>query len=120
MERRASAACVVIDGIGAADALCKELEGAPRGYVVRASTANVIAASAGLLDALSSGKCVHTTQPETDECAKRCPRRAIGIRGGWGFAPDADLEATPLEAMALSLWATRNTKRNPRRIQRLQ
>lgn len=119
-DRKQTAACVAIDGIGAADALCKELEDAPRGYVRRVRSYDLIAASASFIDLLASGKCVHTKQDETDECAKRCPKRAIGARGGWSFGRDGDLDAAPLEALSLAVWAARSTKRNPRRVQRLQ
>lgn len=120
LERKTSAACVAIDGIGAADALCKELEDAPRGYVRRVRSYDLIAASAGFMDLLKGGKCVHTKQAETDECARRCPKRSIGTRGGWSFGQDGDLDASPLEALALAVWATRSTRRNPKRVQRLQ
>ena len=120
ISRKSQVAAVAIDGIGAADTLCKELEGCPRGYVMRARTGDVIAAASGLLEALSSGKCVHTKQEDTDKCASVCPRRVIGARGGWAFAENGDCKPTPLDALSLALWASKNTKRNPRRKQRLQ
>ena len=120
VSRKAQVAAVAIDGIGAADTLCKELEGCPRGYVMRARTGDVIAAASGFLEALSSGKCVHTRQADTDKCADACPRRVIGVRGGWAFAEGGGCEPAPLDALSLALWAARNTKRNPRRRQRLQ
>ena len=119
-ERRRTYCSVAVDGMGMADVLCKELGRSPRGYVLRTGTGDVISAAAGFLEAIVSGKCSHSTQPETDECAARCPRREVGKRGGWSFAPDGDCDSAPLEAMALALWAARNTRRNPRRVQRLQ
>lgn len=121
-ERRASASVVVIDGMAGADALIDRLAElkAPRGYIVRPQTRDVVAAAVGMVDALNDGTLAHTHDPSLDDAARRCVRRKIGSRGGWGFGSpeDATVSPEPLEAASLALWGARNTKRNPRRRQR--
>lgn len=120
-ERRNRYGVVVVDGLSGADALCDnmvELK-APRGYVVRPRTADIIAASTGLLDELKAGTLKHSVQPALEDSAKGSVRRPIGSRGGWGFGPTEAHESTAIEAAALALWGARNTKRNPKRRQAL-
>lgn len=122
-KRRQRASVVVVDGAGGAEPLCSRLSElkCPRGYVVRAKTADVVAAAAGMLAALKGGTVAHTPSYGLDESAAKSVRRAIGSRGGWGFGePDAG-SATPyaIEAAALALWGARKTRRNPKRRQRL-
>ncbi len=118
-DRRGKAGVVVVDGLSGADALCDNLSElkAPRGYVVRPRTADVIASSTGLLDELKAGTLKHSVQPALEDSAKGCTRRPIGSRGGWGFGPTEAHESTAVESVALALWGARNTKRNPRRKQ---
>lgn len=113
--------CVVVDGMAGANALCDNLVelGAPRGYVVRPRAQDVIAAAVGFKDELKAGKLHHTAQPELTESAIGCTRRDIGTRGGWGFGSTENADSAPVEAAALALWGARNTKRNPRRKQRM-
>ena len=117
LARKNNACMVVLDGAGQADVLINALKNAPRGYVYRASTGCAIAATSGFIDALKAGKCVHTHAKELDRAAEVCARRQIGAKGGWGFAGE---NSEILEACALALWACKNTKRNPKRKQRLQ
>ncbi len=120
--RKGTANCVAVDGTGSADAFAEhaaELK-APRGYVLRPSTGNVIEASAGMLDALTCGRAKHTSQPELDAAAASCPRRPIGSKGGWGFGSTDKQDSAPLEACALALWAIKKTRRNPKRRQHIQ
>lgn len=118
-ERRGRASVVVVDGMSGCDALCDNLSElkAPRGYVVRPRTADVIASSTGLLDELKAGTLKHSVQPALEDSAKGSTRRPIGSRGGWGFGSTETHESTAIEAVALALWGARNTKRNPRRRQ---
>lgn len=120
-ERRGTVCCVVVDGLSGADGLCDNLEelGAPKGYVMRPKASQMIAAATGFLDSLADGSLKHTNQPQLNESAKNAVKRAIGNRGGWGFGCDEPYDETPIEAAALALWGIRNTKRNPKRKQRL-
>lgn len=92
----------------------------PRGYVVRPQTRDVVAAAVGFVDALNDGTLAHTYDPTLEESARKCVRRKIGSRGGWGFGSpeDATVPPEPLESCSLALWGARTTKRNPRRKQR--
>lgn len=120
-ERRAKASCVVIDGLSGSTALCDNLADlhAPKGYVITPNTTDVITASSGLLDALSDCSLHHTGQKELTESATGSAKRLIGKRGGWGFESTETVDATPIEAAALALWGAKNSKRNPKRKQRL-
>lgn len=120
-ERRARASAVAVDGLSGASALCDNLAElkAPRGYVVRMATADVIAASQGFVDALSDGTLSHTTDPALDDSATGSSKRQIGNRGGWGFGADGMHDPTAIEACAAAWWCMRNTRRDPRRKQRL-
>lgn len=117
LARRSSACMVAIDGTGQADVLIDALKAAPRGYLYRVNTGCAIAAASGFVDALRAHKCVHTNAGVLNRAAESCTRRQIGNKGGWGFAGD---NAEVLEACALALWACKNTRRNPKRKQRLQ
>lgn len=120
-ERRGRACVVVVDGMSGSDALCDNLAElkAPRGYVVRPRTADVIAASTGLLDELKAGTLKHSRQPALDDSATGCVKRQIGNRGGWGFGSTDAHDSAPIEAAALALWGARTTKRDPKRKQRM-
>lgn len=120
-ERRRTVCSIVIDGLSGADSLDKNLQelNAPRGYVMRPSPGQVIAAATGFLDSLADGSLKHTRQSQLDDSAKNAVKRTIGHRGGWGFGCEEPYDETPIEAVALALWGVRNTKRNPRRKQRL-
>lgn len=115
-SRANSYSVVVVDGMNGASALCDNLGElkAPRGFVVRPKTSDVIAAAQGLVDSLLDGSTKHTKGELLNDAAKRATVRPIGNRGGWGFD-----DAPEIEACALALWAARNTKRNPNRKQRI-
>ena len=87
---------------------------------MRPQTRDVVAAAVGFVDALNDGTLAHTYDPTLEDSARKCVRRKIGSRGGWGFGSpeDATVSPEPLESCSLALWGARNTKRNPRRKQR--
>lgn len=120
-ERADRASIVVVDGQSGADALCDNMGDlkAPRGYVYRPRTGDVIAAAVCLLDGLQEGTVAHTVTDALEDSAKFSVRRPIGNRGGWGFGSSAGHDATAIEACALALWGIRNSKRNPKRKQRV-
>lgn len=120
-DRRNKASVVVVDGLSGADDLCGNLEElhAPRGYVLRPSTDGVIAACSGFVGSLSDGSMVHTRQQALEDAVSHAVKRPIGVRGGWGFDCDDLYDPTPLEAVSLAAWGLRNTKRNPKRKQKL-
>lgn len=119
MELSGKASCVSIDGQPGGQLLVDNMAGSPRGYVVPAKTSDMIAACAGLLESLDQGTAFHTTgdrQAALDEAARTVTRRKIGNAGGWGFDGNG---STVIESCALALWAAKNSKRNPRRKQRM-
>ena len=115
-ERTHEACCVAIDGLSAADALCDRLREArvPRGYAVRPSSGEVIAAASMMLDAVRERQVTHIEGPALDASATRATRRRIGTRGGWGWGGD---DSCAIEAASLALWAIKTSRRNPRRKQ---
>jgi len=117
--RSGSVSEVWVDGANGADALCANLAelGAPRGYVVRMGTAQVIAASQGMVDGLVDGTVAHASceaQAALDEAAASATRRDIGRSGGWGFEGSIELEAC-----AAAVLAARTTRRDPTRRQQV-
>ena len=118
-ERRGKAACVVVDGMGGADALCGNLSDlrCPRNYVVRPRTSDVIAAAQLVEDGLRDSTLAHSVQPALEDSAKHSVRRPIGSRGGWGFGSTETHDSMAIEAVSLALWGARNSKRDPRRKQ---
>lgn len=120
-ERRVDTSIVIVDGLSGADALCDNLKdlGAPRGYVVRPKASEVGAAATILVDSLADGTAVHTSSSALDDSARHAARRTIGRNGGWGFGSVPGHDSAPIEAASLAVWGIRNTKRNPKRKQRL-
>lgn len=120
-ERRNAACVVVVDGLSGASALCDNLAelNAPRGYVKRPTAGDVVAAATGFADALADGSLAHTAQPALDDSARHAVKRAVGKRGGWGFGSSGPHDSTAVEAAANALWGARNTKRDPKRKQRM-
>lgn len=119
--RRTKAAVVVVDGMSLATALCDNLAalGAPKNYVVRPGAQDVIAAAQCFYDGLIDGSVKHTKQPLLTDSATHATKRNIGNRGGWGFGGTDTHDSAPIEAVALAYWGIRNTKRNPKRKQKL-
>ena len=119
--RKATACCVVVDGMGAADALCANMIelGSPRGYVVRPTASDVAGAAAALVDAMRDGKLKHPKQDALEKSALHSIKRSIGTRGGWGFGSTDAGAAEPIEACALAYMGARNSKRDPSRKQRM-
>ena len=120
-DRRNKACCVVIDGLSTSDALVKNLKDlkAPKGYVIVPRTADVISAASSFVDELKNNKVKHTDQSQLTDSATGSIKRTIGSRGGWSFGDYQGHSSTAIDAAALALWGIRNTKRNPKRKQRL-
>ena len=120
-DARGRVCAVAVDGLDGAEALCSRLEElkAPRGFAMAPKTADFVSACSRFHDELKSGKCAHTSSPLLEDSAEHSFRRAIGNRGGWGFAASEAHDPAPMEACALALWAARTTKRDPKRRQML-
>lgn len=117
-ERSGKACCAAIDGLSSADALCDRLadSGAPKRYVVRPNSGEVIAAASMMLDAVRERQVTHIEGPALDASATRSTRRRIGSRGGWGWGGDG---SCAIEAASLALWALKTSKRDPKRRMRV-
>lgn len=111
------AAQIVIDGQSNAQALTERLLEAhvPSKTIIRPRTADVIAASSLLSNAVKERKITHYGQPALDASATETLRRRIGNNGGWGFQSTDTADATLIEACALAHWAAKTTKRKPGR-----
>lgn len=110
--RSGDACCCVIDGMSGADALVDRIGRAPRGYVVRAGSADAVASAAAMLDAVREGAVTHLDDPALNLSATSATRRPIGGRGGWGWGGE---NAAPIEACGLALRGARKSKRRPGR-----
>lgn len=118
-RRKSEIAAVCIDGKDAADALMRRLSdlGFPKRAVIPCTSAVAQAAASMLKDELRGRNVSHIASPALDESATKSIRRKIGENGGWGFGDgDASISA-PVESAALALYASRTTKRDPRRGQ---
>lgn len=111
------AAQIVIDGQSNAQALTDRLldAGVPSRLIMRPRTADVIAASSLLANAVKEHNITHYGQPALDASATETERRRIGNYGGWGFASTDTADATLIEACALAHWGANTTKRKPGR-----
>lgn len=114
--RTSRASCVEIDGLSGADDLIDRIGTAPRGYVVRPSTGDVIASASMLLGAVRDGTLTHIDDPALAASATTSSKRRIGSRGGWGFDGEG---ATPIEAASLAIHAAKKSKRDPARRMRV-
>lgn len=110
------AAAIVIDGRTGAGPLVTALRhrGVPQRRLVTPTTAQVIEAHAGLLEAVRTGALSHYGQTGLDDVVKAATKRAIGDKaaGGWGWAPIGDdIDITPLDAATYAHFGATTTKR---------
>ena len=114
-------ACVVVDGQGAAYALYDRLRdaGVTDRFVIRSSTQVVVQAAALVIDMLAEGQLVHGTQDMLAQAATGSVRRWVGRAGGWSFGSTDKVDSTPIEAVALAVYGTRNSRRVPGRKQQV-
>ncbi len=111
------ASCVVIDGRAGAQTLIERLldAGVPRKFIVAPSTKDVVSAYSGLLTDITEARLTHLKDPALNNAVYNALRRNIGNAGGFGFKGYADVDVSPLEAVALALWGVKTTKRDPKR-----
>lgn len=109
--------CVVIDGKAGAQTLVERMleAGSPKKYIVTPSTGDVVSANAGLLTDITEGRLTHLEDKALNNAVYNAMRRNIGNAGGFGFRGYADVDVSPVEAVALALWGVKTTKRNPKR-----
>lgn len=115
--RADKACCVVIDGRNGVDVLVDKISDVWRAKnaVIRPRMNDVIASVGTLTDALSEKTVTwYAGQEILRESAVTSVKRKIG--GGWGFGGDNSI---PIEACALALWGTKNSKRDPSRKMRI-
>lgn len=115
-ERKATAACFVVDGGGSARALHDELlrRKVPKGAVVEPAARDVAAACSMLVAGVADGTFTHFGQPGLDECMANVRKRLIGSTG-FGFEGIGGADPTMAEAVALALWGAMTAKRDPRK-----
>lgn len=115
------AACVVVDGRAGAEALTQRLvdAGAPRGYVVRPRTSDVISAAQQLVECVRAHELEHTQQEQLSESVLGAVRRPIGSSGAWGIGSDGNARSDAAEAASLAVFGARTTRRRPGRKQRI-
>lgn len=111
-ERSEAACCCVVDGMSGADALIERVGRMPRGYLVRAGSADACSAAETMLDAVREKTVTHIDDAALTLSATSSTRRRIGSRGGWGWGGNA---SSPIEAASLALWGARTSRRRPGR-----
>lgn len=111
-ERPGRACSAAIDGLSGSDALVDAMGRTPKGYVIRPTSGEVIAAASMMLDAIREKRLTHIDDPALGLSATSSGRRRIGSRGGWGFDGE---NATLIEAASLALLAAKRSKRRPGR-----
>lgn len=118
--RKGDTAQIVVDGMANAQPLVDELirRGLPAKMIWKPRSADMAAACSDLLNAVREGKVTHFDQPGLNDSALKARKRPIGSGGGWGFA-DNGCDSTLIESCALAYWGAMNTKRNPKRKQRI-
>lgn len=111
------AAQIVIDGQSNAQALTDRLldNNVSSRVIIRPRTADVIAASSTMANAVKERSVCHYGQPALDASATKTKKRRIGSNGGWGFASTDEADAALIEACSLALWGALTTKRKPGR-----
>ena len=95
----------VVDGRGEAQTVAQAIRGTSKRNAkktVQPRVADVVAAYAGLCDAVRSHEIAHIAQEVTAQAAKSCTKRPIGKDGGYGFESVGDGDAVVLEAIALA------------------
>ena len=117
VQNHEKAAQIVIDGQSNAQALTERLldAGVPSKMIMRPKTSDVIAACAGIANAVKERSVTHFGQAALDASATRTTRRKIGTLGGWGFKSTEEADASLIESCALALWGAKTTKRKPGR-----
>lgn len=106
------ASVVMVDGKSGSADLKSRLRkaGYPPRRLPNLTTEDVIAAHAGLDEAIKSGSAIHA-QPGLTRAAANSGRRRIGTQGGWGIEPLSDgIDVLPLEAAILALHGARTSK----------
>jgi len=116
-ERYDKACCVVIDGRNGTELLVDRITDTWRykNSVIKPNSKDVIAAASLLIDTVNEEKLTwYRYQEDLDDSARTVIKRAIG--GGYGFGGENSL---PIEACALALYGTKNSKRDPNKKMRI-
>lgn len=117
-------AAIVIDGkAGAGDLRQKLLNAGVSALVLPTLTTDqVISAHSMTLSAVTDSTLTHGNQAGLNASVAAATQRKIGLMGGWGWAPIADGDVVPIEAVTFALYgATTSTTDNwittaPRRL----
>lgn len=87
----------------------------PERLILTPTVDQVIAAHAGILDAVQSEKLTHYGQTGLDSIVARATKRPIGKAGGWGWQGiDDELDTTPLDAVTLAHWVAATSRKKPK------
>ena len=116
-ERYMQASCVVIDGRNGVDVLIEKLREVwkYKNSIIKCNTSTVIAAVSTLINEVSESTLTwYEYQEDLNDSATTSIKRPIG--SGWGFGGE---NSTPIEACSLALWGVRNSRRNPKKKQRI-
>ena len=116
-ERSSKASCVAIDGRNGVDILTERISDnwKMKDSIIRPTAKDVVSAAGLLVNEINEGTVSwYYGQEDLSDSATTSTKRPIG--GGWGFGGP---NSAPIEAAALALWGTRNTKRDPNKKMRI-
>lgn len=110
--RSPSAEKVVIDGAVGQQILCDDMKNAGvkiKPYLPKVE--DVVNANALFEQLLFAGKVLHSGQPSLTQIVTNCEHRAIGSKGGFGYASLIDgADVSLIEAVTLAHWAAAMAK----------
>lgn len=116
------AAQIIIDGRGTSYDLQQRLlqNKVPKSAIIVTKTNDLTDACSMLANAVVTHEITHyDKQWQLNDSATTCTRRIVGNKGAWGFEDSDKGWAFIIESAALAYFASRTTKRNPKRKGRI-
>lgn len=117
--RHKHAAQIVVFGKAGSTGLVNELRaaGVPAPVLILATQDNAITAATMTREGVHRGTVSHLDDPDVlDASVVGSREHKTGTSGGWVFVPKTEQDdSTPIESVAMALWAAKTTKRRPGR-----
>lgn len=109
------------DGQGRSEVLAQRLreQGAPKAYCGVSTTKAIISACSAFYDLVASEEIEHFAQPELTLSVTESAKRYIGKNGGFSFGDSPKTASITAESAALAVYALMNTKRDPKKKQKV-
>ena len=120
--RASDAVGVVVDGRVGAPTLVQSLKDmkVPGKVVVVPGAGQMIDATSMFEQAVNDGALTHFDQPLLNDAVAHAKHRRIGNDGGFGYESSVEnVDASPVECVALAFWNAKTSRRHPGRRQRM-